>query len=152
MTTAGRHCRRLSSSSPEETHHIGVTLGAHIQAGEVVALVGELGSGKTALIQGMCDGWGVQGPVTSPTFTYVNEYHGHSNICHADLYRVETREAFDALGLDYYLEQRYICCIEWADRIPALLGSSDVLIRMKLMHDAPTTRIIDIESVYDIGN
>jgi tRNA threonylcarbamoyladenosine biosynthesis protein TsaE len=112
------------SHSPAQTRRIGARLGALVGRGDVLCLVGELGTGKTCLIQGLGRGLGIEGPITSPTFTLINEYrHARDELTfyHIDLYRVsDVREALD-FGLDEYLYGEGVCAIEWAERVkPAL--------------------------------
>ncbi|MDY7040706.1 MAG: tRNA (adenosine(37)-N6)-threonylcarbamoyltransferase complex ATPase subunit type 1 TsaE [Chloroflexota bacterium] len=112
------------SHSPAQTRRIGVRLGTLLGSGDVLCLVGELGAGKTCLIQGLGRGLGVEGPITSPTFTLMNEYrHARDGLTfyHIDLYRVsDVREALD-FGLDEYLYGEGVCAIEWAERVESAL-------------------------------
>ena len=89
---------RLSTSSPDETLELGRLLGGWLAAGSVVALRGELGSGKTVLAQGLSLGLGFDGYVSSPSFVIVNEYDGRIPIYHIDLYRMDGPELLDSLG------------------------------------------------------
>ena len=93
------------SRSAEETERIGAALAKTLLEGDVLALTGPLGAGKTRLVAGIARGLGWNGDVRSPTFTLINEYHGRRMLVHADLYRVESIEAH-GLGLDEYLRRR----------------------------------------------
>jgi tRNA threonylcarbamoyladenosine biosynthesis protein TsaE len=96
--------------------------GETLVAGEVVALVGALGAGKTQVVKGLAAGLGYAGEVTSPTFPLVHEYvGGRLPIFHFDFYRIEAAGEVLVLGWDEYLEAGGVCVIEWADRFPALL-------------------------------
>ncbi len=109
------------SHSEAQTRRLGARLGGLLQGGEVIALQGALGSGKTRWVQGLALGLGVQETVTSPTFTLINEYHGHHTLYHIDMYRItQLAEALD-LGLEDYLYGDGVCVIEWAERIATAL-------------------------------
>ena len=110
------------SSSAAETEAIGQQLAKDLDAGCVLALKGELGSGKTTFTKGLVTGLGSSAVATSPTFTIVHEYQsGRLPIYHFDFFRVENRESADGLGLDDYLFSDGVCVIEWADRFPHLV-------------------------------
>ena len=110
------------SSSPEETHSIGRELATGLRPGGCVALHGELGSGKTCLIQGICGGLKVTDRVTSPTFILINEYAGkdaagaYLPVYHFDLYRLAGPDDLLDLGCDDYFYGTGVCLIEWAER------------------------------------
>jgi len=107
---------QMRSASPEETQRLGTALGALLVAGDVVLLVGELGSGKTAFTQGIGVGLAVVGPINSPTFTIVKEYAGHLPLYHFDLYRIEEPEELFALGFEEYFGGEGVAVVEWAER------------------------------------
>jgi tRNA threonylcarbamoyladenosine biosynthesis protein TsaE len=114
--------RRVVTRSPEETVALGRTFASSLAPGDVVALEGTLGTGKTQFVLGVCEGLGVRGPVTSPTFALINVYSGHfGSLVHADLYRINTLAEVAELGLEEYFNGRSICLIEWADRVPGVL-------------------------------
>jgi len=104
--------------SEAETVSIGIEFAKNLLPGSVVALFGELGTGKTRLVKGICIGLGVKENVLSPTFTIVNEYEGEkAKIYHFDFYRLARREELREIGFDEYLGGEGICLIEWADRV-----------------------------------
>ena len=110
------------SNSPAETEAIGMQLAEDLDAGCVLALKGELGSGKTIFTKGLVTGLGSSTAPTSPTFTIVHEYQGgRLPIYHFDFFRLENRGSADRLGLDDYLFSDGVCVIEWADRFPDLI-------------------------------
>jgi tRNA threonylcarbamoyladenosine biosynthesis protein TsaE len=110
------------SSSPAETEAIGIQLAEDLDAGSVLALKGELGSGKTIFTKGLVTGLGSSAAATSPTFTIVHEYQGgRLPIYHFDFFRLEHRESANRLGLDDYFFGDGVCVIEWADRFPDLV-------------------------------
>ena len=112
----------LISSSPAETEAVGMQVAKDLDAGSVLALKGELGSGKTVFTKGLVIGLGGSAMATSPTFTIVHEYQGgRLPIYHFDFFRLENRESTDRLGLDDYFFGDGVCVIEWADRFPDLV-------------------------------
>ena len=130
--------------SPEETQAIGQQIGETLNAGDVIALVGDLGAGKTCLTQGIARGIGIASHevVNSPSYTLINEYAGEIPIYHIDLYRLEHRGEIVDLGLEEYLEGTGICVIEWADRMTNLLPANHIQITMKWVDES--TRIIEL--------
>jgi tRNA threonylcarbamoyladenosine biosynthesis protein TsaE len=127
------HTLDFISHSPAQTRRIGARLGALVGPGDVLCLVGDLGTGKTCLIQGLGRGLGIKGPITSPTFTLINEYrHARDALTfyHVDLYRVsDVREALD-FGLDDYLYSDGVCAIEWAERVESALPNERLWIKL----------------------
>ena len=107
------------SNSPAETEAIGRQIAEEIGVGSVLALKGDLGSGKTLFVKGVVNGLGSSADVTSPTFTILHEYRGgRLPVYHFDLFRVENPQALARLGLDDYFFGDGISVIEWADRFP----------------------------------
>ena len=123
---------RARTFSESGTMALGVELAQLLVAGDVVAIYGELGAGKTRLIQGICEGLGVRTDVTSPSFTIINEYDGRMPVYHFDFYRLEDPVEIAALGLEEYIEGEGVCLIEWAERALDFLPDErlDVTIRM----------------------
>jgi tRNA threonylcarbamoyladenosine biosynthesis protein TsaE len=120
MISGERSVIVLFSKSPEETFRIGRILADDLKAGDVVALTGELGSGKTCLTQGIARGLGVpEGyAVTSPTFTLINEYPGRQMpLYHLDVYRLTGCADLHEMGYDEYLSGGGVMVIEWAEKI-----------------------------------
>ena len=110
------------SNSPEETESFGQQLAGTVKPGDVIALVGELGSGKTQFVKGLAAAIGVTTPATSPTFTLLHEYSGRRvPVYHFDFFRVEDRQAAQRLGLDDYFFGDGLSVVEWADRFPDLI-------------------------------
>ena len=99
-----------------ETFEWGNKLAGLLKSGDVVALYGELGSGKTVLAQGICEGLGVKDPVTSPSFTLVQEYTGRLAVAHFDFYRLNSLEEIEALDIDGYFERGGVSIVEWAEK------------------------------------
>ena len=134
----------LQSASPEETERAGETLAARLRPGSVVALVGELGAGKTCFIRGLVRGLGVNQTVSSPTFVLVNEYRGRLPVFHVDAYRTESLAELLDLGLDEYIGGDGVTVVEWADKLPALLPAHTIWVHLMGLGDEPRT--INIES------
>ena len=125
------------SHSPEQTRRMGARLGQLLQPGQVLCLVGELGTGKTCLVQGIGQGLGITDQITSPTFTLVNEYPGTNlNLYHIDLYRIVDVKAAHTFGLDDYLYGDGICAIEWAERVEKLWPKEYLLITLRHIDDS----------------
>jgi tRNA threonylcarbamoyladenosine biosynthesis protein TsaE len=112
-----------TTASAEETMTMGRRLAAILAPGDIVALYGNLGAGKTHLVKGICEAFGIPGEaVTSPTFTLVNEYAGNTfTIYHFDAYRIERIEEFFELGYEDYFFGDGLCLIEWPEHIEPLL-------------------------------
>ncbi|MBW2734806.1 MAG: tRNA (adenosine(37)-N6)-threonylcarbamoyltransferase complex ATPase subunit type 1 TsaE [Deltaproteobacteria bacterium] len=107
------------SYSTEETIALGEVLGGLLQAGDVVGLLGDLGAGKTHFVRGVGQGMLVDAryPVSSPTFTLINEHPGREMLVHVDLYRLEEIDEMIEVGLFDYLGGRGVCLVEWFDRL-----------------------------------
>jgi tRNA threonylcarbamoyladenosine biosynthesis protein TsaE len=131
--------------SPEETQTIGKQIGASLKTGDVIALIGDLGAGKTCLTQGIARGVGIASHeiVNSPSYTLINEYAGEIPIYHIDLYRLKHHGEIIDLGLDEFLEGNGICIIEWADRMSNLLPADHIQITMTWVDES--ARIIELQ-------
>ncbi|MBM4277536.1 MAG: tRNA (adenosine(37)-N6)-threonylcarbamoyltransferase complex ATPase subunit type 1 TsaE [Deltaproteobacteria bacterium] len=134
----------LYSKSPSETIRFGKQIGRFLQRGDVVALMGELGAGKTQFIKGLTQGVGVRRSayVSSPSFTLINEYKGKIPFYHIDLYRLEEEKDAEELGLEEYFYGEGITAIEWADRILSLLPGE--LLRVNIHYTGKQTRSIEL--------
>ncbi|MBE6007102.1 MAG: tRNA (adenosine(37)-N6)-threonylcarbamoyltransferase complex ATPase subunit type 1 TsaE [Sarcina sp.] len=120
------------SHSPDETLEIGRRMGEGARAGEVYALVGDLGVGKTVFTKGFAEGLGIDEAVNSPTFTILQIYEeGRLPLYHFDVYRIEEPEEMEEIGLDEYLDGDGVCLIEWAGRIADLLPEDVIIIRIE---------------------
>ncbi len=131
------------SRSAEQTRRLGTRLGELLHGGEWICLEGELGAGKTCLTQGIATGWGVTGPVRSPTFTLVHEYRRPGDRCrfyHVDLYRIASVGEAWALGLDEVEAGANVCVVEWAERAEAILPAERLWIRLTVMDE--TRRVL----------
>jgi tRNA threonylcarbamoyladenosine biosynthesis protein TsaE len=113
------------SNSPDETESFGGKFAGSVKPGGVLALTGELGSGKTQFAKGLAAALGASTPATSPTFTLIHEYSGgRLPIYHFDFFRIEDRQEAERLGLDEYFFGDGVSVIEWADRFPELIPES----------------------------
>jgi tRNA threonylcarbamoyladenosine biosynthesis protein TsaE len=119
---------------PGATAAFGWRLGALLFPGAVVALVGELGAGKTHLVRAVAEGLGVRDGrvVTSPTFVLVQEYQGRVPISHFDAYRLRSEGEFADLGADEYFAGGGVCLVEWADRVPGVLPAEHLRITLTI--------------------
>ena len=110
----------ITTHSVDETRDLGKKIGALINQPVTIALIGDLGCGKTAFVQGLAQGLEVPADyyITSPTFTLINEYTGRWPLFHVDLYRLEGLNDFEDIGLDELLDDPAAVAIEWADRLP----------------------------------
>ncbi len=137
----------LISNSPEQTVELGRTIGRQLRGGEVFAIYGPLGSGKTRLIKGIVAGAGAEDlrNVTSPTFVLVNQYEGRFDIYHIDAYRIGSIAEFEMLGFDDFCYPQSVVLIEWADKIDSAIRGVDV-IRIELAHRGEHTRSIRVRN------
>src|SRR5947207_9211067 len=112
----------ITSHSAAETMDIGRQLAATLKPGDVLALTGDLGAGKTCLVKGIALGLGIAQDVTSPTFTIIHEYRGgRLPLYHVDLYRLDSARQTVAIGIEDYLHPDGVTVIEWAEKIEPLL-------------------------------
>lgn len=122
----------FEATEPDATVDFGRRLAGRLKPGDVVALYGELGAGKTTMVRGICVGLGVTEPVKSPSFVIITEYEGRLPVYHIDLYRLSDEKALTALGLDSYLYGKGVCLIEWAERAAGLLPAETLRIRLEV--------------------
>jgi tRNA threonylcarbamoyladenosine biosynthesis protein TsaE len=130
------------TNSPEDTREAGRQLGAVLRAGDVVALSGPLGAGKTTFTQGVAEALGVTEKVTSPTYTLINEYDGKLPLYHMDLYRLSSPEEFAWLGVEELIEGAGVSLVEWSERAGEELP--DRTIRVNIALAGTGTRVISI--------
>jgi tRNA threonylcarbamoyladenosine biosynthesis protein TsaE len=124
------YARRFQSSAPELTEALGERLAAVLRAGDVIALAGDLGAGKTTLVRGLARGLGVASGVASPTFLLMNTYAGRLALHHLDAWRAEPGEAFLADGGAEWLAGDGVAAVEWAERVAAWLPPASLWIRL----------------------
>ena len=145
------HRHTFYTNTPAETEKIGHIIGQTLVKRDIVALIGDLGAGKTCLTRGLALGSGMSLPqkVTSPSYTLINEYEGYSPIYHIDLYRIDQREEIWDLGLDEYLEGEGVCIIEWADIILQELPSHTIEIKLSWLDE--NRRSIETKNTVDLS-
>jgi tRNA threonylcarbamoyladenosine biosynthesis protein TsaE len=126
-----------TTHSVAETRAFGERLGRHITAGTTVALTGDLGSGKTAFVQGIAKGLHVPSEyyITSPTFTLINEYPGRLRLHHVDLYRIGDPIEIEEIGLHEILDSDGVAVIEWAERLGAELPAQHIHVSFEMTND-----------------
>ena len=144
---AGSEDIETLTETEQETELLGSALAACLVQGDVVALVGELASGKTTITRGIARGLGVPDdvPITSPTFTLINEYHGSMHIYHVDTYRLNRPEEFVSLGYEELLDPDGVTVIEWAEKIEDLIVGD--YWRVDLSHAGESSRRIAIRCI-----
>lgn len=134
----------IESESAEHTFAIGFAIGEKAGEGDIFALSGELGAGKTCFTSGLARGLGVGDhyTITSPTFTLINEYPGRCRLYHFDVYRLNQIGELDDVGYDEYVSEKGVVAIEWAEKITNALPPDTVTINFKYVDEK--TRIITI--------
>jgi tRNA threonylcarbamoyladenosine biosynthesis protein TsaE len=136
----------LTSSSPEQTHRLGVQLGRLLGPGDFVGLVGELGAGKTHFVRGVAEGAGVPaGVVASPTYSIVTTYPGRVPLHHADLYRLRDHDELYGTGFFDLQDGEGAMLVEWLDQVPSAAPREHLRITLRAL-DA-TSRELEVEPV-----
>ncbi|MSR64792.1 MAG: tRNA (adenosine(37)-N6)-threonylcarbamoyltransferase complex ATPase subunit type 1 TsaE [Verrucomicrobiae bacterium] len=125
----------VETHSLEETSALGRRLASMLRPGDVVALDGELGAGKTALVKAIAAALGCTQSVTSPTFTIIHEYETILSVFHIDLYRLNTEQEAIDVGIEEYLRGDGVCLVEWAERIERLLPRRTISIRIEVLSE-----------------
>lgn len=120
------------SNSAFETNELGMNFGMQLPSNSVVCFFGDLGAGKTTFIKGLAAGiLGTHGDeVNSPTFTYLNIYHGNQTLYHFDLYRLRDADEFLSMGFDEVFDAGGISCVEWSEKIASLIPEEAITVRM----------------------
>jgi tRNA threonylcarbamoyladenosine biosynthesis protein TsaE len=122
--------KRIAADA-QATREVAAEFVADLKAGTVVALVGDLGSGKTEFVKGLAAGLGSSAQVTSPTFTLIHEYlNGRIELYHMDLYRLTLEDELGEIGFDDYLSRPGICAIEWANRFPQRIPETAIWVTL----------------------
>ncbi|MBA7654947.1 tRNA threonylcarbamoyladenosine biosynthesis protein TsaE [subsurface metagenome] len=127
----------VETKSAKETIRLGKKIGKLLRPGDVVALIGKLGSGKTTLTQGLAKGLGVKKKnyVTSPSFTLIKEHKGRMPLYHIDLYRIDNlKEVYD-LGYEEYFYGEGVTIIEWAKKVRRLLPEEVLIINLEIIDE-----------------
>ncbi len=125
----------VTSNSPQETQRYGQRLGELAEPGDIYLLVGNLGSGKTCLTQGIALGLDIQDYILSPTFVLIRELQGRLPLYHIDLYRMESMEEVMELGLENYLNGQGVSVVEWAEKGLSIFPEENLLIEIDYLDD-----------------
>ena len=135
----------IKTKSREETFALGRAMGRTADPGEVIALTGDLGAGKTTFTQGFAAGLGITEPVTSPTFTILAVYEGgRLPLCHFDIYRIEEPEEMDEIGYEDAFYGDGVSIVEWADVVPEIFPENTVRIEIRRCAEGDDVRLIRI--------
>jgi len=135
---------RLSTRTAEGTRAAGEAIASSLQPGDVVSLTGDLGAGKTTLVQGAARALGVRDRVLSPTFTLVREYHGDLPVYHLDIYRLDRVQDVLDLGFEEMIDAGGVVFIEWGDAIEGLLPEDHLQLDLSIAPDSETREIKEI--------
>lgn len=135
--------RRFTTNSAAETERVGARLARRLKGGDVAAVYGGLGAGKTVFVRGIAAGLGITDEVSSPTFALVHEYGGEPLLAHFDMYRVEGWEDLYSTGFFDYLDRGGVLAVEWAENIEAALPENTVRVYIRKL-DADS-RLIEID-------
>ena len=143
----------ITTESDQDTIRVGKEIGRLLLEGDVVGLVGELGSGKTWLTKGIALGLGVNHKtvVTSPSFTLVNQYQGRATLFHMDVYRLESLDEVLSAGIEEAIHSGGVVLLEWADRWPEILPEQALMVKLLILDDHRRTIILSGRHARSIG-
>ena len=130
--------------SEAETEQAGADFARALPDGKVVAMYGELGSGKTAFVRGMARGMGLTCRVSSPTFTIVNELYGKRDLFHFDMYRLGSADELFDIGWEDYLDRGGVCAVEWSERVSDALPDDTIYVDIARGEEDENTRTITV--------
>lgn len=133
--------KEFISSSPEETFQIAKNFSERLKPGDIVALCGNLGTGKTIFVKGICAGLNAEQVPLSPTFSIINEYNGIYKIFHFDFYRIKNISELYDIGYEDYFNDESICLIEWADLFPEILPENRFEVKIEFGIDETQRKI-----------
>ena len=135
---------QITTHSADETQVLGQKLASRLAPGDVIAYFGDLGAGKTAFTRGLAQGLGITDPVTSPTYTIVNEYlSGRIPLFHFDMYRLSSSDELFDIGWEDYLSRGGVCAVEWSENVEDALQDA-IHVTIEKDADEPDTRHITI--------
>jgi len=123
------------SNSAEETIAYGKKIGLLVKPGDIIALKGNLAAGKTTITKGIAEALGISEDITSPTYTLVSEYYGSIPLYHMDMYRIESIEEFELLGIEHLIFGKGLSVIEWSERIEEYLPDDHIIIDIQRKED-----------------
>lgn len=134
---------RFLTNGPEETEALGAKLAGTLQPGTIIAFTGDLGAGKTAFTRGLADGLGCMEPVSSPTYTIVNEYlTGRMPLFHFDMYRLGSSDELFDIGWEDYLSRGGVCAVEWSENVADAMEDA-ILVHIRHLTDSQREIIIE---------
>ncbi len=133
----------LTTKSARESEAVGEAIASQLRVGDLVVLSGDLGAGKTTMAKGLARGLGVTQPVTSPTFTIVQEYDGRVPVAHIDVYRLDFIQELHDLGFEELLESR-VTIVEWGEAIALVLPRDRVDVRLAMHDDDDDQRVVEV--------
>lgn len=134
---------QITTHSADETQALGQKLASRLAPGDVIAYFGDLGAGKTAFTRGLAQGLGITDPVTSPTYTIVNEYlSGRIPLFHFDMYRLSSSDELFDIGWEDYLQRGGVCAVEWSENVADAMQGA---ISVRIGRDSDEQRTIIIE-------
>ena len=139
--------REIITKCEKETELAGERFGAAVPDGAVVAMYGELGSGKTAFVRGMARGMGIDCRVSSPTFTIVNEYLGERELIHFDMYRLASADELWDIGWEDYLARGAVCAVEWSENVEGAFCGDEIKVVFEKTRES--SRLIRIEGGFE---
>lgn len=135
MPILDRLARGLHTSKPEETAELAREIARALPPDAILALQGDLGVGKTTLVQGLAAAWGIQGPVKSPTYNLISIHEGDRQLVHVDAYRLESPDALEGLMIDEFLRSPFCLVVEWPERIREALPPDTFWIQIAIERD-----------------
>ena len=138
------------TNSPQETENLGAAMGKILKPGTILAYRGDLGAGKTAFTRGLARGLGYKEPVTSPTYTIVNEYlGGRLPLFHFDMYRLASSDDLWDIGWEDYLERGGVCAVEWSENVDDAMENA---VYVTIHKTGEESRRIEIEGGMDLAD
>ena len=128
---------QITTHSADETQALGQKLASRLAPGDVIAYFGDLGAGKTAFTRGLAQGLGITDPVTSPTYTIVNEYlSGRIPLFHFDMYRLSSSDELFDIGWEDYLRRGAVCAVEWSEKVEDAFFGDEIVLRIEKLGDS----------------
>ena len=135
----------IRTNREAETENVGRELAKKLRRGDVIAMYGGLGAGKTAFVRGLADGLGLDARVSSPTFTIVNEYLGEIPLFHFDMYRLADSDELFEIGWEDYLNRGGICVVEWSEIVEDAFYPDVIKVKIEKLGDNEREITIDME-------
>lgn len=143
---------KIITNSADETILLGEIIARTLVCGDILLFFGDLGAGKTTFTKGLAKGLGIADDVHSPTFTLIHEHAGSKRLCHIDLYRLETWDEIENLGLEEYLYSDAITVIEWSERLNNNLPKGSIVVKIKTIDDNSREISIHMDNTDRLNN